>query len=106
MPDSTSTLQASIHQALIQIELIYALPQNQTLINLSIQSDATVEQAIEQSGILKDYPEIDLQTNKVGIFSKVCQLSDGLHPGDRIEIYRALIIDPKEARKKRALNKK
>ncbi|MDQ7049399.1 MAG: RnfH family protein [Enterobacterales bacterium] len=101
MPD-----QASTHQALIQIELIYALAHKQKLINLNIAADASVEQAIEQSEILKDYPEIDLQINKVGIFSRVCQLSDGLHDGDRIEIYRPLIIDPKEARKKRALKNK
>jgi len=90
---------------LIQIELIYALPHKQELISFSLQADTKIEQAIEQSGILESYPEINLQKNKVGIFSKVCQLTDGLHDGDRIEIYRSLIIDPKQARKNRALKK-
>ena len=86
----------------LQIEVIYALPEEQKLYQLEVSEDTTVHQAIEQSGILKDYPMIDLEQSKVGIFSKVCQLSDSLNNYDRIEIYRPLIIDPKEARKKRA----
>jgi len=106
MPDQATTAQDSTQQAFIQIEIIYALAHQQRLIRLNVAPNTSVEQAIEQSGILKDYPEINLQSNKVGIFSRVCQLSDGLHQGDRIEIYRPLIIDPKEARKKRAIKKK
>jgi len=86
----------------INVELIYALPNEQELYSISVQSDLTVEQAIKESSILQDYPEIDLEKVKVGIFSKVCKLTDNLHEGDRIEIYRPLIADPKEARKKRA----
>ena len=86
----------------LKIEVIYALPQEQKLYLLEVAKDTTVEQAIEMSGILNDYPAIDLQHSKVGIFSKVCKLSDGLHDLDRIEIYRPLLADPKEARKKRA----
>lgn len=87
---------------MLQIEVIYALPEEQRLYQLEVDSSTTVEQAIELSGILKDYPMIDLQNSKVGIFSKVCKLSDPLHDLDRIEIYRPLLADPKEARKKRA----
>lgn len=86
----------------INVELIYALPEEQKIYSISIKPELTVEQAIHQSTILRDYPAIDLQNCKVGIFSKVCKLTDGLYEGDRIEIYRALIADPKEARKKRA----
>jgi uncharacterized protein len=87
---------------LIQIEVIYALPNEQKLYSLCVNPDTNVEQAIQLSGILKDYPMIDLSQTKVGIFSKVCSLTDGLHDFDRIEIYRPLVADPKEARKKRA----
>lgn len=85
------------------IELIYALPNEQNIICIKVQDDCNVEQAINQSGILQRYPEIDLNKVKVGIFSKVCKLTDDLYEGDRIEIYRPLIIDPKDARKNRAL---
>ncbi len=94
--------QDSLDNDKIQIEVIYALPNEQKLYQLTVDKTTNVEQAIELSGILQDYPMIDLQQSKVGIFSKVCKLSDGLHPFDRIEIYRPLVADPKEARKKRA----
>lgn len=86
----------------LQVEVIYALPHEQKLYQLKVTKNTTVEQAIELSGILKDYPVINLQEASVGIFSKVCKLSDNLHDLDRIEIYRPLLADPKEARKKRA----
>ena len=86
----------------LQIEVVYALPEEQKLYQVRVDCDATVEHAIKLSGILNDYPMIDLGQSKVGIFSKVCKLSDGLHDLDRIEIYRPLLADPKEARKKRA----
>jgi len=90
----------------LQIELIYALPDEQEILVIEIDENATVEQAINHSEILQRYPEIDLKINKVGIFSKVCKLTDKLHNGDRIEIYRPLIADPKEARKARAKKQK
>jgi putative ubiquitin-RnfH superfamily antitoxin RatB of RatAB toxin-antitoxin module len=62
----------------------------------------TVREAIERSGILDLHPEIDLSSTKVGVFGKVTKLDAVLYPGDRVEIYRPLIADPKEARKKRA----
>ena len=87
---------------MITIELIYPLPNEQKLITIEVQSGSNVEQAITLSGILEQYPQIDLSNNKVGIFSKACKLDDLLREGDRIEIYRPLIADPKEARKKKA----
>lgn len=91
---------------ILNIELIYPLPNEQKIITISIPSPCTVNQAIIQSNILSQYPEIDLSKQKVGIFSQVCALSTLLHNDDRIEIYRPLIIDPKEARKNRALKQK
>lgn len=92
--------------AKINIELIYALPNEQDLITIMVDADSTVESAIKESGILARYPAIDLAVNKVGIFSKAVKLNETLREGDRIEIYRPLIADPKEARKKKALKKK
>lgn len=86
----------------ILVEVAYALPQKQEVLSLKVNSGATVSQAIEQSGILADFPEIDLASAKVGIFGKQAKLDAVLRDKDRIEIYRPLIADPKEIRKKRA----
>ncbi|TQV73204.1 RnfH family protein [Aliikangiella marina] len=90
----------------MKIELIYALPDEQDLIELDVKDGTTIEQAIIQSGLLERYPQIDLQSNKVGIFSKVAKLDTTLREGDRIEIYRPLIADPKEVRKRKAAMQK
>lgn len=92
--------------AKIRIELIYALPDEQQILLIEVDENTSVEQAIKQSDILQTYPEIDLTINKIGIFSKTCKLTDKLQNGDRIEIYRPLIADPKEARKARAKKQK
>ncbi|WP_371194508.1 RnfH family protein [Glaciecola sp. SC05] len=86
----------------LSIEITYGLPHKQSLISLSIKPDTTVEQAIEQSGILQIYQDIDLTQNKVGIWNRTCKLQDIVKDGDRIEIYRPLIADPREIRKLRA----
>lgn len=86
----------------LSIELVYGLPQRQTLISLMVAEGTMVEHAIKQSGILNIYPDIDLAINKVGIWNRSCRLNDVLKEGDRIEIYRPLIADPKEIRKLRA----
>jgi len=90
----------------ITIELIYALPDEQDLITIEVKQGTNVEQAIKQSGLLERYPQIDLKVNKVGIFSKVAKLDAELREGDRIEIYRPLIADPKEVRKRKAAMQK
>ncbi len=87
---------------MLNIEVIYATPQQQKLIELVVKSGTTIEQAIEQSGIMVQYPEIDLSDNKVGIFSQVKPLDYVLKTGDRIEIYRPLIADPKAKRREKA----
>ncbi len=86
----------------ISVELAYALPDVQALLKIDIQTGSTVQQAIEQSGILRQFPQIDITQDKVGIFSKVCKLDRVLSQGDRIEIYRPLLIDPKQRRREKA----
>ncbi len=90
----------------IKVEVAYALPDKQTLLTLEVDADDSIEQIIQASGILALYPEIDLASSRVGIFSKLAKLTDKLQQGDRIEIYRPLIADPKEVRKQRALKAK
>jgi putative ubiquitin-RnfH superfamily antitoxin RatB of RatAB toxin-antitoxin module len=84
------------------VEVAYALPDRQLVVKLDVVPDATLEQAIQASGILEKFPEIDLGSSKVGVFGKLAKLNDRLCAGDRVEIYRPLIADPKEVRKKRA----
>lgn len=91
-----------IQDKTIQIEVVYGLAHKQKLLSLPINQGATVEQVIIESGILTLFPEINLSTNKVGIWNKVVKLSDIVKDLDRIEIYRPLIADPKEVRKLRA----
>ncbi len=86
----------------IEIEVAYAVPQKQYIVSLKIPRGTTIGEAIDLSGILNIFPEIDLTKQKVGVFSKLKKLSDFLRPHDRIEIYRSLIIEPKTARKVRA----
>lgn len=86
----------------IQVEVAYALPQQQVILPLKLATEATVEEAIKLSGILEKFPEIDLAQFKVGIFSKLTKLDTVLRDKDRVEIYRPLIADPKEVRRKRA----
>jgi putative ubiquitin-RnfH superfamily antitoxin RatB of RatAB toxin-antitoxin module len=86
----------------LSIEIAYALPQRQELVQLKLPAGSTVQQAIEASGLKRIYPEIDLAKNKVGIFGKLTKLEALLRDRDRVEIYRPLIADPKEVRKKRA----
>ncbi|MDO8293188.1 MAG: RnfH family protein [Gallionella sp.] len=86
----------------INIEAVYALPDEQTLFKQAVPEGATVAEAIRLCGILEKYPEIDLAANKLGIFGKLTQADTVLRNKDRIEIYRPLIADPKEVRRKRA----
>lgn len=90
---------------LINVEVAYALPDEQEIIQLKVKPDTNIKAIILQSGILDRFPEIDLDISKIGIFSKLAKYTDTLHDGDRIEIYRPLIADPKEVRKQRALKK-
>lgn len=85
-----------------KIEVIYATLESQELLSLIVEENSSIQDCIEQSGILAQYPEIDLDVLKVGVFSQVKPLSHVVREGDRIEIYRQLIADPKAARRKKA----
>lgn len=89
-------------ELLVEVEVVYAKPEQQVLVALKMPETATVEQAIKSSGLLARFPEIDLNAYKVGIFAKVCALDQVLKQGDRVEIYRPLLHDPKDARRQRA----
>lgn len=84
------------------VEVAYALKEKQTLLSIEVKDGTTIKQAIDISGILEIYPNIDLTKDKVGIFSKFAKLDTVLREKDRVEIYRSLIADPKQVRKERA----
>lgn len=86
----------------IQVEVVYGTPQKQEILTISVAQGTTIEQAIEASGIKSIFEEIDLNIHKVGIWNRSAKLTDVLTDLDRIEIYRPLIADPKEVRKRRA----
>lgn len=86
----------------ITVEVAYALPNQQIIIPIQVEEGSNAEAAILASGILQKFADIDLQTQKIGIFGKLSQLDAPLRHLDRIEIYRPLIADPKQARKQRA----
>lgn len=87
----------------IRVEVIYALPGRHELVTLSVDEGTTVDQALAQSGLLDRFPEIAPgKDNKIGIYAKVVKGDTVLSDGDRIEIYRPLIADPKAVRRKRA----
>lgn len=90
---------------MISVQVAYATPDNQIIKKITIPEFSTVEVAITSSGLLEEFPEIDLLKNDVGVFSERRQLSDSIREGDRIEIYRKLIADPKEVRRVRARKK-
>jgi len=85
----------------IKVEVAYATPQQQVILEVLVSPGTTIEQAIEQSSVLDSFPEIDLSVNKVGIFGKLSKKTLELKAGERVEIYRPLIADPKEVRRKR-----
>ncbi|SFV77346.1 UPF0125 protein yfjF [hydrothermal vent metagenome] len=86
----------------MNIEVAYALENEQTLLNIEVSEGISLKQAIEDSGILVLYPQIDLSKDKTGIFGKIAKLDVVLRDKDRVEIYRPLIADPKQVRKERA----
>ncbi len=82
------------------------MPGRQVVIAIELPSAATVEQAIRTSGILSRFPEISLEKNPVGIFGRRATLETPVNDGDRVEIYRSLVADPKAARRARAARKR
>lgn len=88
----------------MRVEVAYALPGRQRIIALEVEEGCTVFEAAQRSGIATCFPEIDLAQAVMGIFGRVVEhpRQEPLRDGDRVEIYRPLLIDPKEARKARA----
>ncbi len=88
----------------INVEVAYAIPDKQIIRTVNVDPGTTIGGAIVQSGIMMDFPDLDLELEnaKVGIFGKAAAMTTVLNDGDRVEIYRPLIADPKEVRRKRA----
>lgn len=97
MPESTRDA------TVVNVEVVYATAARQEVVRVALPQGATLEQAIDASGLLGKYPEIDLSANKVGIYARLARLDAALRDCDRVEIYRPLIADPKEVRKQRAV---
>ncbi len=89
----------------IRVEVAYATPGKQSLVSLDVPVGCTVARAIELSGILQEFPGLEPDPNALGVFSRKVPADHCLSEGDRVEIYRPLIADPKEQRKQRALKK-
>lgn len=90
----------------VRVEVVYALRDEQVLLTLEVEEGTTVRQAVERSGILQRFPEIDLARARAGIFGQVVGLDAPLHDGDRVEIYRPLVADPRDARRTRATRRR
>lgn len=86
----------------IRVEVVYALRERQVLLEVTLARGATVRQAVERSGILQRCPEIDPAHSTLGVFGRIASPDARLRDGDRVEIYRSLIADPKDARRERA----
>jgi len=86
----------------INVEVAYALPERQIILPVNVELGTTIGGAIVQSGIMIEFPELDVEHSEVGIYGKAAAMTTVLADGDRVEIYRPLIADPKEVRRKRA----
>ncbi|HEY7743725.1 MAG TPA: RnfH family protein [Burkholderiales bacterium] len=89
----------------IRVEVAYALRDRQALLDLTLERGATAREAVERSGILRRFPEIDLARVTLGIFGAIVSPDARLRDGDRVEIYRPLMADPKQMRRRRAQGK-
>ena len=92
--------------ASLRVEVVYALPLDEDAVTLSLAAGATAGEAVRASGVLERHPEIDLRRHPIGIHGRVVSARTRLRDGDRIEIYRPLAVDPKEARRRRAFRRR
>ena len=90
----------------IPVEVAYALPDRQEIVMLEVLPGTTAREAVQQSGLDQRFPGLDLGASDLGIFGKAIKSNQALRAGDRVEIYRPLIADPKEVRKRRAAEAK
>lgn len=90
----------------INVEVAFATPNKQVILATTVAVNSTVEQVIINSGVLTQFPEIDLLKMAVGVFGKLCKLDRLIMQGERIEIYRHLLQNPMDARRNRAIKAK
>ena len=92
----------------MKIQVVYATPDQQSIVELDVPDETTVFEAAVQSGLANQFPDIDLDTIPMGIFGVRVKTATTtiLHPGDRVELYRSLLVDPKESRRTRAESQK
>ena len=96
----------SMPNELLEVQVVYALPDKQRLVDLEVPSGTTVRVAVERSGIVEYFPDLDLNACDFGIFGEIKEPGFRVRAGDRIEIYRRLLDDPKEIRRRRARDQK
>ncbi|MCC5859259.1 MAG: RnfH family protein [Ectothiorhodospiraceae bacterium] len=89
-------------KARVAVQVAYATPERQVVLDVEVPAGSTAEEVIRLSGVLERFPEIDLGCQAVGIFGREISLADTINAGDRVEIYRPLIADPREVRRQRA----
>ena len=92
--------------ASLSVEVVYALPSGEDAVTLTLAAGATAGEAVRASGVLERHPEIDPARQKIGIHGRVVGVQTRLRDGDRVEIYRPLVIDAKEARRRRAFRRR
>ncbi|MDD2864077.1 MAG: RnfH family protein [Methylococcaceae bacterium] len=85
----------------MNIGVCYAEAERQLWVRLEVPDESTIQEAIELSGVLKQYPQIDLTTQKVGVYGKLAKLDAPIREGDRIEIYRKITADPQQVQRRR-----
>lgn len=90
----------------IHVEVAYALPHKQAIVPMQVAAGTTAIDAVRQSGIERQFEGLDLESARLGVFGKVVGPQTALREGDRVEIYRPLVVDPKEVRKARAARAK
>jgi hypothetical protein len=88
------------------VEVVYALPGREDAVSLKVPAGATALDALRASGLLERHPEIDLARQTIGIYGKLVSAQSPLRDGDRVEVYRPLVVEPKEARRRRALSRR
>jgi putative ubiquitin-RnfH superfamily antitoxin RatB of RatAB toxin-antitoxin module len=91
--------------ASLSVQVVYALPGREDAVSLKLPAGATALDALHASGLLERHPDIDLARQKIGIYGKVVSRQAALRDGDRVEVYRPLLVEAKEARRRRALRK-
>ena len=88
---------------LIEVEVVLATPEKQSLLKVSLPAGSTLSEAIDKSGVLQGFDAFEVDPSRVGIFGRKASMDQVLNAGDRVEIYRALIADPKQVRRERAI---